>query len=130
MKNYLLILLTLGLWLVNCSLVKADKIDDLTDSCLRTWSINKKDNSHENINQLIQSELNKDTYIRFYQAHLEFIKKFESKHPYLRKDILKYHKLFNEGFIQLTKNWYISQDLLLKINKKLKNLYLKATYYE
>jgi len=130
MKNYLLILLTLGLWLVNCSLVKADKIDDLTDTILKTCTINKKNNSYKNTNQLIQSKLNKDTYIRFYQAHLEFIKEFESKHPYLRKDILKYHKLFNEGFIQLTKNWYIPQDLLLKINKKLKNLYLKATYYE
>lgn len=134
MKKNIITFLLIWIGLINCSFVKADKIDDLDDCYYqRNCIITEQENSSEyrNLKQKdIKNISKKQVYIRYYQNHLIFIKNFEKKHPYLRKDILKYHKLFNKWFLELVNNWNISPELIKKINKSLNSLYLKAEYYE
>jgi len=130
MKKTMLIFLMLWLgFMWNTSFankVKIDKNTDNTNDCLLIEN-NKKNNNFKR--KLLKCSADK-ILINYYQHHLYFIKQLEFKHPYLRKDILKYHKLFNLWLSELKENRNISIKMIKKIKKKRDNLYLKLQQYE
>ncbi len=115
MKKTMLIFLMLWLgFMWNTSFankVKIDKNTDNTNDCLLIEN-NKKNNNFKR--KLLKCSADK-ILINYYQHHLYFIKQLEFKHPYLRKDILKYHKLFNLWLSELKENRNISIKMIKKI---------------
>jgi len=100
------------------SKIKVYKDIGSVDNCLSL------ENDDEN------NDCEKNIFVNYYQHHIFFIRNLENKHPYLRKDIFKYHKLFNKWFLELKENKTISKDTINKTNKCLRNLYLKIEQYE
>ncbi len=127
MKKTMLIFLMLWLGFIwNTSFankIKTDKNTDNTTDCLLI-----RDN--KNIKQQLLKCSDDEIFINYYQQHLYFVKQLEFKHPYLRKDILKYHNLFNLWLLELKKNWKMSIKMIKKIKKRRDNLYLKIQQYE
>ena len=136
MKKTMLIFLMLWLgFMWNTSFankIKVDKDIGSVDHCLSLENdslLDEKDclltiKNKDNIN------CENNVFVKYYQHHIFFIKKLENQHPYLRKDIFKYHKLFNKWFLELKENKTISKDTINKTNKCLRNLYLKIEQYE
>jgi len=110
--------------------IKVDKDVWSVDDCLLFEGGNSLD--EKDCLSIIKDNINyeNNVFIKYYQHHILFIKDLENKHPYLRKDILKYHKLFNKWFLELKENKTISKDTIKKTNKCLRNLYLKIEQYD
>jgi len=119
MKKNILIFILLWIWFIqnpsfSCEIKKNNNDWYIIDE--NKWKDKKQYNYNVNI--------------KYYQNHLVFIQTMINKHPYLKNDIIHYHKLFNKWFLELNKNEKISKNTLDKIKKQLKNLYLKIWQYE
>ncbi len=107
----------------------ADKVDDVhMDDCAVIKSVTNWRITDET--DIKTAYKNGKVLINYYQHHLSFIKRLDLQYPYLKKDILKYHKLFNEWLLELKEKWNISLKLIKKIKKKRKNLEFKIGQYE
>ena len=130
MKKSLLVFLMLWLgFMWNTSFANKVKIDDNTDNvndCLLIKTSERNNDLKENWKKCSYDKI----FINYYQHHLYFIKQIEFNHPYLKKDVLKYHKLFNQWLLELKENWNISIKTIKRIKKKRNNLYLKIQQYE
>ncbi len=130
MKKSLLVFLMLWLgFMWNTSFANKVKIDDNTDNindCLLTKTNKRNNKIKENWKKCLYDRI----LIKYYQHHLYLIKQINLNYPHLEKDILKYHKLFNQWLLELKKNWNISIKTIKKIIKKKNDLYLKMKQYE
>jgi len=112
--------------------VRLDKDTGFVDNCLPLENDILLD--EKGCSSIIDDEENtnceNNVFVKYYQHHIFFIKILENEHPYLRKDIFKYHKLFNKWFLELKENKTISKNTISKTNKCLRNLYLKIEQYD
>ena len=98
---------------------------------IRMNNTNKeKYNNDENKKGIINIKNVNNLIIEYYQQHIEIIQKLEKQYPYLKNDILKYHKLFNKWISELHNNWDISYKLVKKIKKQKEKLLFKIKLYE